>query len=64
MTQVISVYISKPFLGLYLTLEFGTTEVHDLCKTTIWIYRIKLLQLKIFDVPLFVPAYSKEPVVL
>ena len=35
MTQVISVYISKAILGLYLTLEFGTTEVHDLCKTAI-----------------------------
>ena len=53
MTQDISVYISKTISGpniLGYTLELGTTEVCDRCKTTIQIYGIKPLQLKIFDV--------------
>ena len=49
----ICVYEQGHFWAWYTlisTLELGTTEVHVWCKTTIWIYGIKLLQLKIFDV--------------
>ena len=48
MTQAISMYISKAISGPHILddLKLEATEVCDLCKTTIWIYRIKLLQLE------------------
>ena len=49
MTQAISVYISKAISGPELLL-LNLEQLKYVTNTTIWIYGIKLLKLKIFDV--------------